>query len=194
MEDIKNIIAKNLIELRRRSGRTQTELASELNYTDKAVSKWERGESLPDVTVLTELAKLYGVSLDYLVKSEHPEGSSPPDARVRRNRMLICALSCLMVWFAATFAFAVLDMMPGEGPFWLAFVYAVPLTMTVWLIFNCLWFDKRRNFLIISLLLWSILAAVYLTLLPRGNYWQVFIIGIPGQLAVILWSRLKKAD
>ena len=49
---------------------TQIELAEKINYSDKAVSKWERGESIPDVSVLLELSKLFGVSIDFLV-TEH---------------------------------------------------------------------------------------------------------------------------
>ena len=52
MEDIRSIIANNLVILRRKKEMTQTELAEMLNNSDKAVSKWERGESVPDISVL----------------------------------------------------------------------------------------------------------------------------------------------
>ena len=66
-------------------------------------------------------------------------------------------------------------------------------TIIVWLVFNSVWFDRRRNFMIISLLMWTSLAAAYLTLLPFDvNMWQLFVVGVPGQLIIILWSRIKK--
>ena len=58
MEDLKLIIAKNIVMLRRRDGMTQFELAQRLNYSDKAVSKWERGESVPDIAVLKALTDI----------------------------------------------------------------------------------------------------------------------------------------
>jgi transcriptional regulator with XRE-family HTH domain len=71
MSDLKTIIARNIIELRRKNNMTQLELAEKLNYTDKAVSKWERGESLPDIAVLKTIADMFGVGLDYLVSEDH---------------------------------------------------------------------------------------------------------------------------
>ena len=71
MEDPKEIIARNIVDLRRKNGMTQLELAEKLNYTDKAVSKWERGESIPDVAVLKTIADLFGVTVDYLLTAEH---------------------------------------------------------------------------------------------------------------------------
>ena len=52
MDDLKLTVARDLADCRRAAGLTQLQLAEKLNYSDKAVSKWERGESLPDVAVL----------------------------------------------------------------------------------------------------------------------------------------------
>ena len=72
MEELKNVIADNLINLRKSNKLTQLELAEKLNYSDKAISKWERGESLPDIIILKQLAEMYGVSVDYIL-TEHTE-------------------------------------------------------------------------------------------------------------------------
>ena len=61
MEDLKVIFAQNLIALRKQMKLTQIELAEKINYSDKAVSKWERGESIPDVSVLMVIANLFNV-------------------------------------------------------------------------------------------------------------------------------------
>ena len=61
-------IADRLVELRRAHGYSQEGLAAELGLTRQAVSRWERGESLPDTENLIALADLYGVSLDELVR------------------------------------------------------------------------------------------------------------------------------
>ena len=196
MDELKLIISENISTLRRDAGMTQAELAEKLNYTDKAVSKWERGESIPDVAVLKDIADLYGVTVDYLLKAEH-EVTEPAPTQVKKrrlsNRASITCMSILLVWLLATFAFVMVDMVTeGITAHWLAFVYAIPISMIVWLIFNSIWFNRRRNFLIISFLMWTLLASLHLTMVPISvNIWQIFVLGVPGQAIIFLWSRLR---
>ncbi len=195
MEEIKNIIANNIAELRKNNKLTQLELAEKLNYSDKAISKWERAEAIPDVAVLKEIADLFGVSLDYLVNTEHDEEPQVSRQSVRklRNRALITGMSILLVWFVATFCFVTTDIaVANVKAHWLAFLWAVPISMVVWLVFNSIWFNRHRNFLIISLLVWSFLSAFFITFLPFGTYiWQIFILGIPAQIIILMWSKLR---
>ena len=172
---------------------TQAELAEKLNYSDKAVSKWERAESLPDVLVLIEMAKLFGVSLDYLVSDAHDLSAEAVAASKPKHRKApILGMSILLVWLLAIIAFSFLSV-GGVSGAWLAFVYALPVSAIVWLVLNSVWFNHRRNYLIVSLLLWSALAAIFLTLLVCGVvFWQLFLFGIPGQAIILLWSRIKK--
>ncbi len=195
MNDLKPIIAKNISELRTAAGMTQIELAEKLNYSDKAVSKWERGESVPDVSVLLLVAELFGVTLDYLV---HEHESIKPVSELKkekvRNRGLITGISVVLVWLIATVAFVSTDIASVEFSYrWLAFLWAVPASLIVWLVFNSVWFNKSVNFAIISLLMWSTLAAVYLTLLLAAslNLWILFVLGIPGQVIIFMWSGIK---
>ena len=66
-EKLKIQMGNNIAAFRKQSGMTQAELADKLNYSDKAVSKWERGESMPDVLTLVQLAELFGVRMNDLV-------------------------------------------------------------------------------------------------------------------------------
>lgn len=195
MNDIKPIVAKNIASLRQSAKMTQIELAEKLNYSDKAVSKWERGESLPDIAVLVMIADLFEVPLDYLVRAEHKQPKpEPADAPPRYNHSMIAWISVLLVWFIALFAFIIISLISSETPFkWLAFVYAVPVTSIVWLVFNSVWFNPRRNYLIISLLVWSLIASVHISLLPADiNIWMLYLLGIPAQLIILGWSMIKK--
>ena len=72
MSVLRENIAKNISDLRKKNNWTQAELAERLNYSDKAISKWERGESVPDIEVMYQMASLLNVSVDYLC-SEHEE-------------------------------------------------------------------------------------------------------------------------
>lgn len=197
MEDLKPIIAKNITVLRQNAKMTQFDLAEKLNYSDKAISKWERAESIPDVSVLKSIADLFGVTVDYLLQEGHTDLPQHEDdiAVVRhRNHMVITGLSVLLAWFLATSCFVILDFL-GERMVlrWLPFLYAVPVSMIVWLIFNSIWFNTRRNYLIISLLMWTALISAVLTVLAAGHSaWTLLALGIPGQVIILVWSRLQK--
>ena len=208
MQELKQIIAHNITELRRSNHMTQLELAETLNYTDKAVSKWERGESLPDIAVLKAMADLFGVKLDYLVTREHvetvseilisPDGLDEIERKRRRrhnNHRVITCISILSVWLLATFSFVVARLADPTGQgHWLAFIYGVPAMMVIWLVMNSVWFNSRRNFLIISLLMWSALAAIQISFVALGsvNIWLIYVLGVPGQAIIWLWSRLRR--
>ena len=199
MEDLKQILAKNITALRQASSMTQLELAEILNYSDKAISKWERGESIPDVTVLKAIADLFGVTLDYLLEADHTEKPKPSQESpgyLHRNRKVVTVLSVLLVWFVATMAYVVMDLtIPAQIFKWLPFAYAMPVSMVVWLVFNSIWFNRRRNYFIISMLMWTGLVGVVLTVGAFGvPVWKLLYLGIPGQIAIIAWSCFKKKN
>ena len=198
MEDIKPIIAKNITALRQGAKMTQIELAERLNYSDKSVSKWERAESLPDITVLKAIADMFEVPLDYLVREnpelppiqEEPELSSGK----KRNHKVITALSILLVWFVAAVVFVILDMVELDTKLhFLAFAYALPVSLIVWLVLNSVWFSRRYNYLIISLLMWTTLGctALLLQLLCGISFWQMIILGALGQIIIATWSKMQ---
>ena len=193
MEATKNTVAKNIVRLRQASGMTQAELAAKLNYSDKAVSKWERGESLPDVAVLAKIADLFQVSLDWLVRGEVMSAEPAVKEQSRLNRMLVTVMSIVLVWLVAGLVFMVIHLVAGSNAAnGLVFVYAVPACLIVWLVFNSIWFRPRMNYLIISLLMWSLLATLQLTILPFGyNVWPIYLLGIPAQVIIFIWSKLK---
>jgi len=193
VEDLKEIIAKNITDLRRQQNLTQAELAARLNYSDKAVSKWERGESVPDVTVLKQIADLFSVTVDYLLTEDHAAPAPPKSASAsdRRHRV-ISWLAYALVWLIATLLFVLAGILrAGVGSTWLIFVYAVPVTCIVLIVFNSLWGNRRRNYGIISALVWSLLLSLFLTI-PHPMMWMIFLLGIPAQVIILLWSRLGK--
>lgn len=197
MEDLKLIIAKNISTLRKAAAMTQFELAEKLNYSDKAVSKWERGESLPDVAVLKALSEIFSVTVDYLLEEEH--GKKKPKATAAglrfANHGFITGMSLTLVWLIALIVFVTGDMFREytHNQHWLVFLWALPPTFIVWLVFNSIWFNPRRNFLIISLLMWSTLAAIHVSLVVIFgiNVRLLYLLGIPGEVIILLWSRIR---
>ena len=197
MEDLKPIIAKNITALRQNAKLTQSELADRLNYSDKAISKWERAESIPDISVLKSIADLFGVTVDDLLRSGNAVVTKGETMMIRdirhRNHTVITALSVLLAWFIATFCFVMLDILGKQMVLrWLPFLYAVPVSMIVWLVFNSIWFNTRRNYMIISMLMWTVLLSIVISLLAAGfSAWTLLVLGIPGQVIIFVWSRLQ---
>lgn len=196
MEDIKSTVAKNITELRLLNNMTQVELAEKLNYSDKTVSKWERGESTPDIAVLVEIATLFGVSMDYLVGLETPEkeGARSKLEQTGYNRRVISYISEGIVWILTIFAFILTSLILQETRFqWLYFVYALPVVLILKLVFNAVWFNPRKNYMVISALIWSVLATIHITFLYfHINVSLIYLLGIALQIVVILWSFLDK--
>ena len=197
MRELRDVIAKNICDLRTEAKMTQLALADVLNYSDKAVSKWERGESVPDIFMLKRIADYFGVSVDYLLESDHTESIENKIANYKmsaRNRFVISFLATMLVWFIATFVFVSMLIFSPDLPLrpWLMFIYAIPVSATVALVFNSIWGRRKINYLIISVLIWSFLLSVFMTLIIifSMNIWPVFLLGIPGQAIVIIWSGL----
>lgn len=190
--ELRDIVAKNLVELRKIYAFTQVEIAEKLNYSDKAISKWERGESLPDVETLKKLADIYGVTVDYLLNDN--TGSKKKPARkglIIGQKMLISMLSVLLVWIVATATFAVLcwcGIPTAEATY--SFIAALPVSFIVLIVFDSLWGKVWLNLIFISCLLWTLALCVFLAISSELN-WLCFIIPIPLQIAALLWFGLK---
>ena len=205
-ENVKYRIGSNIAAYRKRDGLTQVSLAEKLNYSDKAVSKWERGESIPDVLTLMQLAELFGITVNDLVCDPNalPEHSgskleqamtqvSEKALKRKANKNVIQALSSTLVWFIALFAFVILSSFDAlETYSCLLFFVAIPANAIVLLSLRSAWRDFRWNQMLISLIVWGSLLSIFMIILTayHYNFWKVFLLGIPGQIAIFLWFRM----
>lgn len=206
-EKLKHQIGANISAYRKREGWTQAQLANKLNYSDKAVSKWERGESVPDVLILADLAELFGITVNDLLVDPNalPEQTGAVQHAMEQvvektlkrkaNKNTILQLSSVLVWFVALLIFVVLDTV-GVPYSYLAFFYAIPADAIVMLSLRSAWQDFRWNRALVSMLAWGALLSLYMTLLilAQFNAWKIFLLGIPGQAAILLWGRLFRSD
>ncbi len=190
--ELKEIVAKNLVALRKKAGMTQLELAEKLNYSDKAVSKWERGESLPDLETIKKLADLYSVSVDALLNEQEDIISSVKQTSLSGGqKMLITLISVVLVWAVATVAYVLLCWFGVDKLYAsYAFIVALPITFIVVIVFNSMWGNIWINFLSISALLWTVALCVYLPLAITYK-WLCFIVPIPLQIALLFFYGLK---
>ena len=190
MEDLRKTIGKNLSELRKRRGLTQIELAEKFAYTDRAVSKWENGDTLPDVEVLYNLCEFYGVTIDYLTHEDNARFKRKDNPLSLTNRILITTLVSSVVWMIATIVF-VFSVLRNGVVLWRSFLWAVPINALVAQYFNRVYFHRKLvAFIFWTIFAWGLLAAVYLTL---GDYtiWPIFILGVPVQASMVIWLNLK---
>jgi transcriptional regulator with XRE-family HTH domain len=198
MQDLKSNVAKNLTDLRKSRHLTQSELAEKFDYSDKAVSKWENAETLPGVDTLQQLADFYGVSLDYL--THEPDANEQKQFQKKNsnsvNKTVITALAVSLVWLLAIVV-AIGTQILAQNIFWRAFVWAVPASILIALIFNAIWGKRKWSPALITFFGWTLLAAVYIELgfdLPETQgwrLWMLFLLGIPITIAAILFSHLK---
>lgn len=184
MDDLKQTIANNIAFYRKEMGLTQVELAEKLNYSDKAISKWERAESYPDIATLVQLSKLFGVSLDRLVSNKK---------KLKRSKPLIALLSGGLVWLIATAIYVILNMIfPGFAYSWLSFVYAIPVCAVVLLVLFAIWNQKLLVLIAESILMWSVALCIFLTMMGSQGAFYIFFLPIPIQILAILWyCKLK---
>ncbi len=191
MEDMKKIVAGNITRVRTSLGLTQAQLGEKLNYSDKSVSKWERGESIPDVFVLKTIADLGNVTVDYLLHTHEGEDflrEEDPTGR-RYSRRFITLTVLVGIWTLAVLVFVVLWICGIF--FWLVFVYAVPVSLITLLVLNSVWGDRRWNLYIVSGIVWGVICSLYLTAL-KLNWWQLFLLGLPAQIIIIFAFSIRR--
>lgn len=189
-------IAKNLSFYRKAAGLTQAELALKINYSDKSVSKWESGNGAPDIYILTELAKLFGVTVNDLIGNETPKKVKSSSKGLH---ILIMLLSCVMGWLIATGFFVAMQIWKPGNPWWLSFLYAVLINAILLVIYASIWRYRLLNFIATSLLIWSAIICFHLTFAliaaahgnAYGGLWCVYLLGIPLQVLEVLWSFFR---
>lgn len=186
-QEIKDNFSQNLIKLRKARNLTQAKLAEELNYSDKAVSKWEVGAVVPDIETLVLVADYFGITVNDLIYKKQEKLPK----KVRTKYVFITLLSFGLVWFIATLLFFVLNSTINFDRMWLVFIGAMPVSFIVLVVMTAIWFGKLWQFLSVSGLIWSIVTTIFLVL-NKPTFWFVFIVGAVAQILVILWYLYKR--
>lgn len=194
IENLKSIIAENITFYRKSAKITQQELAEKLNYSDKSVSKWERGEGVPDIYILKQIADLFGVTVNDLIEKRKEKRISIR-ARLTKNKIIICLLSIGLVWLVATIIHSILEMASVDKfIITLTYLYSFPISFLIVFIFNKIWY--KNNYvgpISLSLLFWSGMISFFITIKDYIEHMNViFFIGIPFQILIILWYLMDR--
>ncbi len=190
MQELKNIVSENISRLRTDRKMTQFELGQELSYSDKAVSKWERGEAIPDAYVLLQMSKLFGVSVDYILTYHGADESLPVPVKKKTSRLIVALITVVGIFTVASLAYIILSL---SGIFYpIMFQYAAMISFLVITVMNTLWGKRKYNIIFVSAFVQSILFTIFFVFLDFGRiYWQLLFLGIPIEVIILLSFFLK---
>ncbi len=184
-EEFNKRVGENLNKYRKFNNFTQLQIAEKLNYSDKAVSKWENGECLPDVYVIKQLADIYGVTVNDLITPR----SKPKASFSKINSFFVPLLSCCIVWLVALFAFFILDStLKGFTKPWLVFIMAIPASAIITLVFSCIYKNRYVQLISITVIIWTVILSFHLALVDIfSEITTLYFVGIPLQVAALIW-------
>ena len=183
---LRKTVAKNIAQYRKAHHDTQLDLATKLNYSDKSVSKWERGESLPDVYILSQIAELYGVSVSALIGEIQPPKESKP-----HYHLFILLLSLALTMAVATLLFSMFMICKVDYPAWMFFVYALPVCSIICIVFTSLWWGILWQGVSVSALIWTLGLSLYLSF-ELENVSLIFLVCAALQVLTLLWEGFRK--
>ena len=194
LSELKLISASNIIRLRTQAGLTQAELGEKLNYSDKTISKWERGEAIPDAYVLTQMAEIFGVTVDYLLSAhdawENPNEPEEQEQGISRHSVnMIIAIAVLGVWTMALSVFVLLWLLGYIV--WQSFIVALPVSILTYMVLICVF--NRREYLqyVIAAFVLSVFVLLYFVL-PLQKPWQLFLVAVPSIVLVFLSCNIRQ--
>ncbi len=188
------LLAKNLIYYRKASGLTQLELAEKFNYSDKSISKWERGEGFPDVFVLKSLADFYGITVDDFYLEEHKKISVKHSQKRKQIYIRLLSIGIALLVTFLTF-FLLNTLLNKDLPFkpWLTFIYGLLVCAITWLVWEFIYHKRFLRMLATSAVIWTGALSIYLTFLVimNLNLYLIFIVAIPLQVLEIIWYLFR---
>ena len=202
-EELRKVIAQNLIYYRKANNLTQAKLAEILNYSDKAVSKWERGDGIPDIYILKRLADIYHITVNDLLSKKKKRTNVP----FFKNRLVITLLSIGIAWLTSIVVFSILAIIATNIPngnkwfdwLWVFFIYPIPISFIIALVFAKIWGKRWYRFFIVTGIIFGTGLTIFCTLLifNVSSSWFIWILCAPIEVLTILWytlSRKRKDD
>ncbi len=176
-QEIKNNFAKNVKDLRISRKLNQTQLGEKLSYSSKAISKWELGTVMPEITTLKLIADFFSITVDDLISDKNVVFRS----HRKRNRALTTAVSSLLAFFVAAIVFYILTLV-NVPKAWLSFIVAMPVSAVVLIVFSAIWYKRLQITLsTIYLIIGGCLTAMLFT-----NFYYWWITAMIGGMLIVL--------
>lgn len=179
MENVKKIVSQNLIKLRKENNLTQAELAKLINYSDKAISRWETGEVVPDLETIYALSEVFGVPVSAITEKHDEEENDRDTSSALGQKILSQLLFICEIWFILCVIYVYINIAKQQN-IWQIFIWGVPATAFI------LWFFNRKEpggiylFCIWTVFTWSLITCIYLHMIGN-NPWYIYFVGLPAQ-------------
>ncbi len=177
----KEILASNLIKYRKNAGLSQVELAKKLNYSNKNISKWENGETMPNAFVLQKIANIYGITVEDLITEN---GNPKPEEIQKTNsvrktifRITMLLLANAILYASGTLLIYILKLVGVKNfPLYFIYLYLSPLsflsiTIYIRVIYNVV------EILSMSALNWLVCLSFYLSFINAPHMNFIFVMG-----------------
>ena len=184
---LRKTVGKNIALYRKANRDTQAALGQKLSYSDKAVSKWERGESLPDVYVLSKIAALYGVSVGVLIGEAQPEIQDSP-----YMHLFVFLFSAALTFVIATVLIVAFELFNVPFNTWLFLLDGAVLVALEAVVFTSLWWDLWWQLGAWSALIWLCGITILLTV-PGVISAKTLMICAALQAMVTFWIMYRKS-
>ena len=191
MENIREVVAKNLATLRKENQLTQVELAQKINFSDKAISRWEKGEVLPDIETLQKLSAVFNVSMASILEPQE-EGHKTKFVKPAKKEILSQIFLICEIWVIISVVYAYINISRGIN-FWQIFLWGLPATALFLLFQNRKTTNNLLNFIYGTLFVWSFITCLYVYM-RQLHPWYFYILGVPiqGMLVVRYLFNYKK--
>lgn len=178
---------------------TQQEFAELLGYTDKSVSKWESGKAIPSAEILLKISDTFNVTVDDLLRIRIIPGKTEAVLTSRQkmtNQILIVALLATFFLIVASCVFVNGVIQDGlSTKLWIAFIWSIPgIAVSSAFLSYRFWGKGPAVIGLLSVAIWGLLLAFSLTfwVYMKQNIFFIFFVGIPVQMAVVLYGTIKK--
>lgn len=198
MKELNEIVGTNLQELRKSRRLTQQELAEQVGFSDKSISKWELGKAIPSVDILMDFASFFGVTVDYIITEQEPgevQKSMNDEAKKKSNQIILIALAVCFIYATAGAIYITSIINAHSLDLWIAFIWAIPVSFFVCAAFNLRFWRRNISFYVFaSLFAWTLIAAFHIHFYcypPYENLWYIYLLLIPIQIAIVLMANLK---
>ena len=135
---------------------------------------------------------MYGVGVDYILTTHTEDEKTKyqiPKPELN-NKLIITILAWLSVWLLATILYINFKIM-FDKYYWMIWVWALPVSFVVLLVFSSIWGRKWMIITCVSLLIWTLILSFYLQFV-NYNIWTLFLLGIPAQIATSLSGKIKR--
>jgi len=191
--EIKRTLSDNISLLRKSRNLNQQQLGDKLGYTFKAISKWELGETIPDIFTLEKIAKLFNVTIDELIHSKNITKAS----HKKRNHLLVTLVSSLLPFLLAAIIYLILVLFEINKAY-VTWIAAISIGAIVAVVFTSLWYKKKYVFIAETFIIWPI-AIIAMIVLSFKNWWLIFLIALIlnillGLFMLISFKRSQKVD